>query len=144
MKYPEVIALNELYVKHKVEIHFDSSDFLAGKKYYLKTNFTLEAKVFQFYVDDEYNDVRFNNPLLNLCLVLRELEGYQYTQDYLVWCQERYLDPKNETVLANFRDLADIYREVEKILGDINSQVSDWDFEMGSGASSELRKMGSS
>lgn len=139
-KYPEIEALNNIYVKHKVEIRFSTTDFLAGDKTYRAVTFKLDGQVFNFYVEDELDDIRYNYPLLNLCLVLRELEGYEYTQDYLAWCQERYLDPKNEAILANFRNLATIYRDVEKIIGEINSQVSDWDFEMDSGASWELRK----
>jgi len=141
-KYPEIEALNKLYIKHKVEIHFSTTDFLAGSKEYRAVELSLEGKTFNFYVEDEQGDIEYNYPLLNLCLVLRELEGYDDAIDYLIWCQERYLDPKNEAVLANYRNLATIYREVEKIIGKIDSQVSDWDFEMGSGSSWELRKKG--
>ncbi|MDT7831066.1 hypothetical protein RQM59_01675 [Flavobacteriaceae bacterium S356] len=141
-KYREIEALNEIYVKHKVEIRFSTTDFLVDSKEYRAVTFKLGGKTFNFYVEDELDDLRYNYPLLNLCLVLRELEGYAYAQDYLVWCQERYLDPKNENILANYRNLATIYREVEEIMGNIDSQISDWDFEMGSGASWELRKKG--
>lgn len=141
-KYPEIEALNNIYVKHKVEIRFSTTDFLAGSKAYRAVTFKIGGKVFNFYVEDELDDIRYNYPLLNLCLVLRELEGYAYAQDYLIWCQERYLDPKDEAILSNYRSLATIYRDVEKIMGKIDSQVSDWDFEMGSGASWELRKKG--
>ena len=140
--YPEIDALNNIYVTHKVEIRFSTTDFLAGSKEYRAVAFKLGGKTFNFYVEDELDDLRYNYPLLNLCLVLRELEGYAYAQDYLIWCQERYLDPKNERILANYRNLATIYREVEGIMGKIDSQISDWDFEMGSGASWELRKKG--
>jgi len=140
--YPEIEALNKIYVKYKVEIRFSTTDFLESKKEYRAVEFKIEGKTFCFYVEDELDDIKYNFPLLNLCLVLRELEGYGLTPDYLVWCQERYLDPKKENTLANFRNLGTVYREVEKIIGEINSQVSDWDFEMGSGASWELRKKG--
>lgn len=141
-EYPEIDALNNIYVKHNVEIRFSTTDFLVESKGYRAVTFKLGGKVFNFYVEDELDDIRYNYPLLNLCLVLRELEGYAYAEDYLIWCQERYLDPKNEAVLANYRNLATVYRDVEEIMGEINSQVSDWDFEMGSGASWKLRKKG--
>lgn len=141
-EYPEIDALNNMYVKHNVEIRFSTTDFLVGSKEYRAVTFKLGGKVFNFYVEDELDDIRYNYPLLNLCLVLRELEGYAYAEDYLIWCQERYLDPKNEAVLANYRNLATVYRDVEEVMGEINSQVSDWDFEMGSGPSWKLRKKG--
>ncbi|MFY0602780.1 MAG: hypothetical protein JXQ93_02440 [Flavobacteriaceae bacterium] len=140
--FPEIEALNKIYIKHKVEIRFSATDFLLESKDYRAVTFTLGGTIFNFYVEDELDDIRYNYPLLNLCLVLRELEGYAFAPDYLVWCQERYLDPKEEAVLAHFRNLGTVYREVEKIMGAIHSQVSDWDFEMGSGASWELRKKG--
>lgn len=139
-KYPEINALNQIYIKHKVEIRFSQTDLLGGTKDYRAVTFKLEERVFNFYVEDEYEDMRYNYPLLNLCLVLRELEGYSEADDYLTWSRDRYLDPKNEEVLAHFKNLAPVYSEVEKIIGKIDSQLSDWDFEMGSGASWELRK----
>ncbi|MFY0630170.1 MAG: hypothetical protein JXR05_07290 [Flavobacteriaceae bacterium] len=139
--YPEIEALNKIYVEHKVEIRFSTTDFLVDSKEYRAVEFKIGGKVFHFYVEDEVDDIRYNYPTLNLCLVLRELEGYAYAPDYLVWCQERYLDPKDENILANFRNLATIYREVEEIMGEIKCPVSDWDFEMGSGPMYRLRKL---
>jgi len=140
--YPEIDVLNKIYIKHKVEIRISSTDLLAGKEDYLAVELKLEGKIFNFYVEDEYDDARYNYPLLNLCLVLRELEQYADSPDYLMWCREHYLDPKNQHILEYFKSLETIYSEIEKIIGKINSQISDWDFEMGSGASWELRKKG--
>ena len=111
-------------------------------KNYRAVAFKLEDTTFNFYVDDEHDDVRYNYPLLNLCLVLRELEFYADSDDYLLWCKEHTFSPKNNDVLAHFKNLAIVYNGVEKIIGEINSQISDWDYEMGSGASWELRKKG--
>ena len=140
--YPEIKALQNIYINYNVEICFSSTDFLSENKDYRAVEFKLNSKTFNFYVEDELDDIKYNYPLLNLCLVLRELEGYVDAEDYLIWCRERYLDPKNEIILANYKDLATIYSEVEKIIGKISSFISNWDFEMGSGASWELRKKG--
>ena len=140
--YPEIEALNNIYLKHQVEIRFSSTNFLAENKDYCAVVFKLGAKEFNFFIEDEYNDIRYNYPLLNLCLVLRELEYYIETDDYLIWCKERSLDVKNTAILNHYKNLGSVYREVEKITGKIDSQISDWDFEMGSGAAWELRKKG--
>lgn len=141
-KYPEIDALNKIAIQHLVEIRFSTTVFLAGNKDYRAVALKLGGKVFEFFVEDEREDILFNYPTLNLCLVLRELEHYGESDDYLIWSKEHYLDPKNEDVLAHFKNLGIVYSEVEKIIGKIDSQISDWDFEMGSGASWELRKMG--
>lgn len=138
--YPEIAALNKLYIAHQVKIQFSSTDFLAGNENYRAVTFKLSGKEFNCYVEDEKEDICYNYPLLNLCLVLRELEGYADATDYLEWAKDRYFDPKNEAVRVHFNNLGDIYREVEKIIGKIDSQISDWDFEMESGASWALRK----
>ena len=141
-EYKEIDALNNIYIKHKVEIRFSTTDFLIEDKDYRAVEFKAGGKLFNFYVEDEYDDIRYNYPLLNLCLVLRELEYYIDTDDYLIWCNERSLDVKNIDIQAHYKNLGSIYREVENIIGKIDSQISDWDFEMGSGASWELRKKG--
>ena len=141
-EYKEIDALNNIYIKHKVEIRFSTTGFLADNKDYHSVEFKAGGKLFNFYVEDEYDDIRYNYPLLNLCLVLRELEYYIDTDDYLIWCNERSLDVKNIDIQAHYKNLGSIYREVENIIGKIDSQISDWDFEMGSGASWELRKKG--
>jgi hypothetical protein len=140
--YPEINALNETYTKHKVKIRFLTSDFLADNKDYRAAEFKLGETTFHFYVEDEYSDIRYNYPLLNLCLVLRELESYADSDDYLIWCKEHYFDPKNQDILAHFKNLETVYRGIEKKLGKIDSHITNWDFEMGSGASWELRKQG--
>jgi len=140
--YPEIEALNKIYINHQIEIRFSTTDFLADKNDYRAVEFKVGGKTFHFFVEDEYDDIRYNYPLLNLCLVLRELEYYTESDDYLLWCKEHYFDPNNANILAHFKNLGDVYKGVEKIIGKIGSQISDWDFEMGSGASYDLRKKG--
>ena len=138
--FPEISALNNIYLQHRVEIEVSRSECLNGKNEYPAVTFKLGGEYFKMYVDDEQDDFRSNYPLLNLCVVLRELEYYNETEDFLLWCTEMFLDPSNSQVLTYYRDLAEIYRGVEAILGKVDSFVSDWDFEMGSGVMHELRK----
>ena len=138
--YPEIERLNQLYVTHKVETKTDRSRLLAGEEYYPMVVFKLAGKTFELYVDDEYDDLKNNYPLLNLCLVLRELEGYAWADDLLVWSMERGLDPGDPQVLNFYRELGRIYTDVAAILGKVESFVSDWDFEMNAGAAQALRR----
>lgn len=138
--YPEIEKLNQIYVRYKVETKTDRSRLLGGSPYYPMVLFKLNGKTFQIYVDDEYDDLRLNYPLLNLCLVLRELEGYDYADDILVWCIERGLDPADPHVLGFYRELGRIYKQVEATLGKVDPFVSDWDFEMNAGAAQALRR----
>lgn len=137
--YPEIDKLNQIYVDHQVVIIADHTRLLGGKKYYPMVEFQLAGKQFEIYVDDQYQDLRLNYPLLNLCLVLRELEGYDWADDLLVWSMERGLDSGDLQVLDFYRELGRIYIQVEAILGKVDPFVSDWDFEMNAGAAQALR-----
>lgn len=139
-EYPEIKALNDIYVKHKVMIKITREQILDNDKDYPSVDFQLAGKTFKIFVDDEYQDLRYNYPLLNLCLVLRELESFDDSRDYEIWCQERYKDAQNEQVKANHQHLGEIYEEIKQILGNIDSQVSDFDFEMNARAAQRLRK----
>lgn len=139
-EYPEIEALNTIYVNHKVTTKTERGELLGGKDYYPLVHVQLGGFAFDLFVDDEYDDLRKNYPLLNLCLVLRELEGYALADDYLVWCQERFFDPGDERIRSNYTRLGEVYGTVESILGNIDSHVSDFDFEMNAGAAQRLRK----
>ncbi len=138
--YPEIVALNDIYITHKVYIKINRSQVLGDQQYYPRVDFKFGGKEFHLFVDDEYDDFRNNYPLLNLCLVLRELEGYDYADDYLVWCQERGLNEGNPQVQSNYKHLGDVYADITSIMGKIDSQVSDFDFEMNARAAQALRR----
>ncbi len=136
---PEIKALQEIYLKHRVEIIVSKTAFLGDNKDYPSVIFTLSGKSFDLFVDDEYSDFKSNRPLLSLCVVLRELDYYSGSQDYLLWCKELNFNPGNTQVLNYYRSLGATYREVEEILEKIDPQITDWDFEMNAGPAYELR-----
>lgn len=137
--YPEIEYLKEIRQKHGVGITILTKDFLNGNKDYPAVIFSLGAKSFNIFVDDEYQDFKLKSPLLSLCLVLRELDYYSDSHDYILWCKEHQLEPNNTQVLSYFRSLAGTYRDIEKILGTIDPIINDFDFEMNAGAVFELR-----
>lgn len=137
--YPEIESLNKIIARYKVVITTDWSQVIAAKEYYPKVVFKIRDKIFELYVDDEYEDLKENNPMLDLCLVLRELESYNLAEDYLIWCAVKILPPEDSRVLQLYRDLGTTYRDVSTIIGTIDSKVSDWDFEMNAGAAQSLR-----
>jgi len=140
-EYPEIAALAEINHKFKVAIEVINEKYLAGKDYYPAIRITLQNKSFDLFVDDEYEDLEMGNHLLSLCLVLRELEAYQDADDFLIWCKQNAFPPSNIEVQNYHRSLGAIYREVEKIIGKVDSKVSDYDFELNAGAAQALRGM---
>jgi len=138
-KCSEVKQLKQIYQKYHFKINVSNSEFLAPNKEYRKVDFALNGTNFSLFVDDEYDDFKYKNPLLDLCLLLRELDYYSDSYDYLLWCKELGLKPEQSQVLDYFRDLGRIYREVEKIIGKIDPIINDFDFQMNAGAAYELR-----
>ncbi len=138
--YSEIQFLQKIYLRYKVSVRVSDTDFLADNKEYPAVVFSLNNTSFKLYVEDEYRDLQIDNPILTLCLILRELENYMYEDDYLEWCKAQILEPANSQVSGYYMKLGSIYMEVEKILGKINSHISNFDFELNAGAAQELRK----
>jgi len=91
-------------------------------------------------VDDEYKDFALNKSAMNLCLFLRELEDYQEEEDILKWCNLKGLNPGDAGILDYYKGLASIYADAKNILGTIDPQISDYDFELNAGAAQFLRR----
>ena len=85
--YPEIKALSALLNTHKIEID-RTGNSLPDRSDFLEVTCTINGAYFRVYVDDEYDDLSIQNPALHLCLVLRALEFYHKTTDYLQWCKQ--------------------------------------------------------
>jgi len=72
-------------------------------------------------------------------LVLRELEIYKESTDFLDWCKTQDVNPDSNELRTYYQELAGIYNEVESKLGKIDSQISDLDFQLNAGTVQELR-----
>ena len=138
--FSEIHALENIYNDHKVKIRVSESDFSFTALEHIWVSFTLKNRSFVLLVDDEYKDLQINNPILHLCLVLRELEAYREEEDLLAWSKHKYIDPGDSNILDYYRGLSNIYTQIEQILGNIDSHVSYFDFEMNAGAAQELRR----
>lgn len=139
-EYPEIHALEDMLKKHSFSIEFLEDDFLFCALCHKWVRFRLDGKVFVLMVDDEYKDFDLNRPAMNLCLFLRELEDYQEEEDILKWCNLKGLKVSDAGVLEYYKGLDAIYNEVKKILGTIDPQISNYDFELSAGAAQALRR----
>lgn len=103
-----------------------------GKKYLIFT--IVELKIgrdtWTIYVDDEYQDLLKNKQLFSLYLVLRELQEYSDSDDYLDWCANCGLESNDDHLLAYFRDLGRISREIEAKIGTFELPITDFEYQM--------------
>ena len=99
----------------------------------------LNNSIFTIYIDDEYNDVNEANPLLCFFLILRELEIYNDSTDYLNWCKQVGVNADDEQLRQYYITLGTSYKKIEKILGEIDSCISSLDYQLSTGAIKKLR-----
>ena len=139
--FEEIEELIQQYQKHQVTINISKTVFLANNKNCPEIDFQLFGKQFKVFVNDEYNDLLTNSPLLSFYLVLRELEDYENASDYLEWCKHQSYDASNEEIREYHINLYSIHNEVKEMLGTIDSVISNYDFELNTGAAKEIRTM---
>ncbi len=139
--FPEITELQVLVTTFQMSVKTITGEFLGEKEYFPKIRLTIKGRVFSFYADDEYNDLTIPNPALSVCVALRSLEDYKHAEDYLVWCTQHNFDTASTAVRNHFQHLGEVYSQVHKILGEVDSKISDYDFELNTGAAQQLRKI---
>ncbi|MEO9532005.1 MAG: hypothetical protein ABJG68_07235 [Crocinitomicaceae bacterium] len=131
-----IASLEFLVKEHAILIRIiDDSVFL---KHWKLIELQIENESFRFQIDDEYEDLKLEIPALALCVVLRSLEEYKESTDFLDWCKKTGM-PSNNNALEYFRTLAEILVAVENKIEEVNSFISDIEFTLNSGAAQELR-----
>lgn len=140
-EYPEIKALQNIWDDNGIRIEISKDQILETPKDFRALEFYIKEEHFTIYADNEYGDIEVGNGLLNLCLVFRALEDYNETDDYLIWCRQLYLDASIPGLREYYMGLGKVYERIYSILGKIDSQVSNFDFELNAGAAQELRRM---
>ncbi len=97
---------------------------------WLKVNLAIGLKSWILWIDNEYLAYDPKKTLLNMFLVIRSLEDYMEANDYLEWCKQNNLDAANLDWLKYFNELSNIYSEIEKESGVIDSYINSLDYQM--------------
>lgn len=71
--YKEIKVLQDIYLKHQIQIDTSNSAFLAEHNDYPAVTLSLNGDQLSLFVNDEFSDFKLQKPLLSLCLVLCEL-----------------------------------------------------------------------
>ena len=136
--YNELEKLTSYFKRNKIEIKRNASKDIQSFK---ALELNLNNNLFSIYIDDEYNDVNEDNPLMCFFLILRELEIYQDSTDYLDWCKQLGVNANDEQLRQYYFTLGKSYKKIEKILGKINSCISSLDYQLNTGVVQELRSL---
>lgn len=95
-------------------------------------------KTWQILVDDEYQDFDPEKPLVNLFLTFHSLELYEEADDFLSWSNYFNLDTSNSQLLDYYRSLSNTYREIEQMVGKIDSCITPLDYQLRTGVVTAL------
>ena len=138
--YPEIAALENMVDTYRCDCYKDPSN-PPTFKWLTPVIFKIKNKEFSFLIDDEYRDLDNPNRLLRVELMLRFLELFEESEDYLVWCRYHMLDSNTPGLLTYFRKVVEQYDLVSAILNQhpIECFLSDLDWELNAGAAQYLR-----
>jgi hypothetical protein len=107
----------------------------------IPVDFISGNKSWYLYISDEYNDFHPKNQLMCIFLVLRTLEDYEESSDFLVWCNQYGLNASHIHWLTYFKELGIRYTEIKNTLGTIHSMISSLEYQLRSGAFYELTQL---
>lgn len=138
--YPEINNIQNFITSNKVYINKTNSEQIDNKLKPLHLRIGKSTHI--VHVDDEYEDLRYNNNLLNFVLVFRELELINETTDFLDWCKQQALNATNDKLLNYYKDTVKLLPGINDYFPNkkLTSFISDLDFQLNAGAIQCLRK----
>ena len=136
--YPEIEKLKQHFRDHSIKIERLTPNEKLGMFW---VRFTVNNSSRDLYIDDEYSDFSEDRKVMALFLVLTALADYKESSDFLVWAKENFLDTSETKWLEYYKAMADTYNEIEAILGDLNPQISYYDYSMQTELGQALRKL---
>ena len=139
--FPELQALQDFVVTNKVTVSLLNVTSIAPELIPVTCSIGNENMI--MHLSDEYDDLHFKNPLLNVVLVLFELVIVEDSDDFLVWCNWQNLDPNNSALLSYYKSMCTNLEALKKYFPkkEITTFVSDLDFELNSGSMQLLRQL---
>lgn len=139
--FPELIKIEQLMNKHHVKVHaIEPAEYLGSKQDYKAARLAVGTKSYKVFVDHEYQDLDKEVDLLTFYLILRELEFFDESHDFIEWYKECIIEPLEE-IKKYYEKLEQTYDELQHLFGNIDSFLSPMDFELNAGAVQFLRSL---
>ena len=140
-KYNAIIdKIQRFITENKISIIVNTKDVIISVL--IPVDVFIRGKMYTIQINDEYNDLAYNNDLLNFILVFRELAIISDTADFLYWCTLHDYDASNSQLLDYYKGLCNHMDEIASCFknNEIDYFVSDLDFQLNSGVIQVLRK----
>ena len=139
MKYPELDELKQFIAAHNIKAEITSESKLYEGL--IPVMFQMHNTVFVIQVNDEYNDLNYNNAILNVLLALREFAIVEDSNDFEHWCKLNEVRSISESLRTYFSDTQTNLRKIEHFFpnNSVEYYISDLDFQLNSGPMQVLR-----
>jgi hypothetical protein len=137
--YPEIQALEAFINEHSVSLRIpsDKQAVFDLNPFYISI---LNAE-YLCYIQDEYDDLRLQDPRVHIVLALREFEIIEESTDYLHWCTMMGLPSNSEVMRSYYQDTVNVIPNIKSYFkrNAITSFISDLDYQLNAGAMQYLR-----
>lgn len=130
-------ALSSLLKQFNISFSEVDESFCHGWK---SMSVKIENEIYLLHLDDEYQDLENEIPELTLCVILRNLEEFKDSSDYVNWCKSTGIDQDNPQTKNYFQYLSTVVPKIELIIGEIDSCISNYDFTLNAGEAQKLRQ----
>lgn len=134
--HPEIERLKQYLIDFKIDIRKTKS--LDKNNHIFWVQYTINDDCWDILIDDEFNHFSEQNPLINFYLTLVALEEYIESDDYLAWCKLYNLDASNMIWLNYYKSLEKTCKQIERVLGKIDSEISSFDYTLQTGLGKAL------
>ena len=135
--FPELTNLTKLIDKHQLSVSYEGKE----KDQLLEVDFRFNRSSLKLYIEDECGDFDLKNQGLCVYLVLKMLDDYKASQDFLEWTTCYYLNANDSLWLQYYRDLAGSLSKIESEIGAIDPFISGMDYELRAGAYNALVRL---
>ncbi|MBX2828971.1 MAG: hypothetical protein KTR22_12470 [Flavobacteriaceae bacterium] len=137
-RYPEIAALQKWIHEQDVAVTRMQASIHAEL---ISVSLTVSNEVVVLQIMDEYCDLEKNSTLLTVILCLRELELIDDSKDYENWCRFQNIEGTTEAE-AYYLAMKERLPTLKPFFpnGELDSFISDLDFQLNAGAIQELRK----
>lgn len=141
-RYPKIAEIKNFIEQYEIRIFHTEDNDIAQHCHLTAMTLVIKNKTYTVLVDDEYEDLKKNNELLDFILVFRELAIIEESSDFLEWCSELNLQADNYKILDYYKQLSSEVESIKLLFKDntIDYFISDLEFQLNSGAIQLLRK----
>ena len=136
-----LLFLKNLVQHHKLITLPVLKSNLKGYRHIKKVRVLFLNRVLFFYVDDEYDDLTEKNILLNNYLLLRELQHFIASKDYLDWCSMKEINANLTEARTYYMNLEHHISPILKKISPFKVHIDEMELQLNSGIIQYLRKL---